>query len=79
MPGLSHTEREQTRGREQESVRLGIITGTTEDGLYLVRFDGADAASGKGYPALVTGYTLTTNDRVACMRVRGSYIILGKY
>lgn len=64
---------------DKEPVRMGVISERTEDGLYLVQFDGETEASGKPYPALYTGYTPAAGDRVACLRARGSYIILGKY
>ncbi len=76
---LSFAERERMRRPGRETVRLGVIAAITDEGLYQVQFDGASAASGKGYPAIKTGNVISEGDRVACMRVRGSYIILGAY
>ena len=64
--------------REREAVRLGAVTEITEDGLYVILFDGSDAPSGKGYPAILTGIPPGVGDRVACIRARGSYIVMGK-
>jgi len=75
---LTQAKRNQKKNNGTFSVRLAVIAGTDGNGLFTVRFDGDEASSGKGYPAILTGYTLTEGDRVACVRVRGSYIILGK-
>lgn len=71
--------RRNTGGRAVNAVRLGTVASVTEDGLYTMLFDGETAASGKGYPAIETGITLAEGDRAAAIRVRGSYLILGKY
>lgn len=78
---MTFISKNQGRGRRAggESIRLGAVTGITEDGLIQVQFDGAAEASGKGYPALQTGADPAVGDRVACIRTRGSYIVLGKF
>lgn len=75
---LTKTEKQKNKNAEEFSVRLAVIAGTAENGLFTVRFDGAETSSGKGYPAILTGYAMAVGDRVACMRVSGSYVILGK-
>jgi hypothetical protein len=59
-------------------IRLGTAVSVTEDGLWLVRFDGAEEASGKGYPVLRNA-DIGEGDRVVCLRTGGSYIVLGAY
>lgn len=78
---MSINSKFQGRGRRTggETVRLGSVTGITEDGLIQVQFDGASETSGKGYPGLRSGAIPAVGDRVACIRTRGSYIVLGAY
>lgn len=75
---LSYTNKERLRRPLRDPIRLGAVVGITEDGLVQVQFDGASEASGKGYPVL-QGQPVAVGDRVACVRTRGSYIILGAY
>ena len=69
---------QQGRGRRQDGVRLGVVSEITEAGLYVILFDGATVTSGKGYPAIQTGSPAAVGDRVACIRARGSYIVMGR-
>lgn len=77
---LNYQGKEKLRKREKaaEPVRLGVV-GEVKPGGCTVRFDGEETASGKVYPAIYTGVSLVPGDRIACLRARGSYIILGKY
>jgi hypothetical protein len=65
--------------RNKIATFTGDVLGITEDGLVQVQFDGASEASGKGYPSLLVGSGPAVGDRVACIRTRGSYIVLGAY
>lgn len=57
--------------------RLGIISETAEDGRCGILFDGETEASGKLYAVLRTGADLAAGDRVLCLAVSGSWVVLG--
>lgn len=74
---LSYQEKQQLLPqKEVETVRLGYIVSSTDAG-YTVRFDGEDESSGKAYPAIVS-VVLSAGDRVVCIAVRGSWVVLGR-
>lgn len=55
---------------------LATVSSVDSSGVKLI-FDGQTAASQKKYKLLKTGSQLSANDRVICMKMSGTYVVLG--
>lgn len=58
--------------------KLGSIDAAYASGNPKIQFDGETVVSTKTYPFL-SSYQPVTNDRVALLRIGGSYIVIGKF
>lgn len=56
---------------------LATVTGTTASGVK-IRLDGESAAMTKAYKFIATGVALSANDRVLCIKIAGTFVVLGK-
>ena len=69
---------QKAEGAEPDTIRLGAVQTVAEDGRCQILFDGEAVASGKLYPVM-NNAGLYVGDRVACLAVKGSYIVVGRY
>lgn len=55
---------------------LATVSAVDSNGVNLI-FDGQTASSQKKYKLMKTGSQLAANDRVVCMKMSGTYVVLG--
>lgn len=56
---------------------LATVTGTTGSGIK-IRLDGESNAMTKAFKYIATGVSLSANDRVLCIKIAGTFVVLGK-
>lgn len=56
---------------------LGTVNSVNNDGVEIT-LDGQSSPMTKHYKQMVTGYSLSANDRVVVMKNSGTYLVLGK-
>lgn len=56
---------------------LGTVNSVNNDGVEIT-LDGQSTPMTKHYKQMVTGYSLSANDRVVVMKESGTYLVLGK-